>query len=115
MLSESSVGPRKGSQLKNKHRYQPGTYFGMLIMFSARDGMPIAFINDGFLQHMRVAGGAGLGVKYLARPHSHVIGIIGSCGMVRSYLSVPGGAQITKVKVYSPSQGNAKCLSQGNE
>jgi alanine dehydrogenase len=81
----------------------------MLIMFSARDGMPAAFINDGFLQHMRVAGGAGLGVKYLARQDSHVVGMIGSGGMARTYLEAFAAVRkITKVKVYSPNQANAK-------
>jgi alanine dehydrogenase len=109
MLSDIVSWPGdKGSQRENKHCIQPGTYFGMLIMFSARDGMPIAFINDGFLQHMRVAGGAGLGVKYLARPDSHVIGMIGSGGMARSYLEAFAAVRkITRVKVYSPSRGNA--------
>ena len=85
----------------------------MLIMFNARDGMPMAFINDGFLQHMRVAGGAGLGVKYLARPDSHMVGMIGSGGMARTYLEAFAAVrQITKVKVYSPSQNNAKVYAK---
>jgi alanine dehydrogenase len=110
MLSDIVSWPgEKGNQRENKHCIQPGTYFGMLMMFSARDGMPIAFINDGFLQHMRVAGGAGLGVRYLARPDSHVVGMIGSGGMARTYLEAFAAVrQITKVKVYSPSQANAK-------
>src|SRR5262247_793627 len=110
MLSDIVSWPgEKGNQRENKHCIQPGTYFGMLIMFSARDGMPVAFINDGFLQHMRVAGGAGLGVKYLARQDSHVVGMIGSGGMARSYLEAFAAVRkISKVKVYSPSQANAK-------
>jgi alanine dehydrogenase len=110
MLSDIVSWPgEKDSQRENKHCIQPGTYFGMLIMFSARDGMPVAFINDGFLQHMRVAGGAGLGVKYLARQDSHVVGMIGSGGMARTYLEAFAAVRkITKVKVYSPNQANAK-------
>jgi alanine dehydrogenase len=114
MLSDIVSWPgEKGNQRENKHCIQPGTYFGMLIMFSAHDGMPIAFINDGFLQHMRVAGGAGLGVKYLARPDSHVVGMIGSGGMARTYLEAFAAVrQITKVKVYSPSQDNARIYAK---
>jgi alanine dehydrogenase len=78
-------------------------------MFSARDGMPAALINDGFLQHMRVAAGAGLGVKYLAKQDSHTVGMIGSGGMARSYLEAFSCVrEITKVKVYSPNQENAR-------
>src|SRR5690242_1823859 len=110
MLSDIVSWPgEKGNQRENKHCIQPGTYFGMLVMFSARDGMPAAFINDGFLQHMRVAGGAGLGVKYLARQDAHIVGMIGSGGMARTYLEAFSEVRkITKVKVYSPNRENAK-------
>lgn len=109
MLSDIVSWPgEKGSRRENKHCIQPGTYFGMLAMFNARDGMPAAFINDGFLQHMRVAAGAGLGVKYLACRDSRVVGMIGSGGMARSYLEAFAAVRkITKVKVYSPNRANA--------
>ncbi|MET0643180.1 MAG: thiamine pyrophosphate-dependent enzyme, partial [Candidatus Binatia bacterium] len=114
MLSDIVSWPGEpGNQRENKHCIQPGTYCGMLIMFSARDGMPAAFINDGFLQHMRVAGGAGLGVKYLARQNSHVVGMIGSGGMARTYLEAfTAVRKITKVKVYSPSRANAELYAK---
>jgi alanine dehydrogenase len=114
MLSDIVSWPgEKGNQRENKHCIQPGTYCGMLFMFSARDGMPAAFINDGFLQHMRVAGGAGLGVKYLARPNSESVGMIGSGGMARTYLEAFAAVRkITKVKVYSPHRDNAKLYAQ---
>jgi len=110
MLSDIVSWPGKeGEQRENKHCIQPGTYCGLLFMFSARDGMPAALINDGFLQHMRVAGGAGLGVKYLAKKDSHTVGMIGSGGMARSYLEAFACVRrITKVKVYSPNQENAR-------
>ena len=114
MLSDVVSWPgEKGNQRENKHCIQPGTYFGMLILFDTRNGMPAAFINDGFLQHMRVAGGAGLGVKYLARQDSHVVGMIGSGGMARTYLEAFAAVRkITKVKVYSPNQGNAQLYAE---
>ncbi len=110
MLSDIVSWPgEKGQQRENKHCIQPGTYCGLLFMFSAKDGMPAALINDGFLQHMRVAGGAGLGVKYLAREDSHVVGMIGSGGMARTYLEAFAAVRkITRVRVYSVSPANAK-------
>src|ERR671922_2300375 len=114
MLSDIVSWPgEKGNQRENKHCIQPGTYFGMLVMFSARDGMPAAFINDGFLQHMRVAGGAGLGVKYLARENSHTVGMIGSGGMARSYLEAFSAVRkITQAKVYSRNHANARLYAE---
>ncbi len=110
MLSDVVSWPKKnGNQVENKHCIQPGTYCGFLFMFSTHDGMPVALINDGYLQHMRVGAGAGLGVKYLSRTDSHVVGMIGSGGMARTYLEAFAAVRkITKVKVYSPNAANVK-------
>lgn len=110
MLSDivSWPGPA-GQQREDKHCAQPGTYCGLLFMFSVADGLPVALINDGYLQHMRVAGGAGLGAKHLAREDSHVVGMIGSGGMARTYLEAFAAVRkITKVKVYSANPANAR-------
>jgi alanine dehydrogenase len=114
MLSDIVSWPgEKGNQRENKHCIQPGTYCGLLFMFSARDGMPAAIINDGFLQHMRVAAGAGLGVKYLAREDSRTVGMIGSGGMARTYLEAFSALRkITTVKVYSPNRANAELYAK---
>ena len=110
MLSDIVSWPgKRGKQRENKHCIQPGTYCGLLFMFSASDGMPAALINDGYLQHVRVAAGAGLGVKYLARRDSRVVGMIGSGGMARSYLEAFAAVRrITRVKVYSAHPANAQ-------
>ena len=47
---------------------------------STRNGEPLAFINDGVLQHMRVGGGAGIGARHLARADARTVGILGSGG-----------------------------------
>src|SRR5207302_7496527 len=86
----------------------PGTFLGLLFLFSAKDATPVAMINDGFLQHCRVGGGAGLGVKYLSRADSSVVGMIGSGGMARTYLDAFCQVRrIGKVKVWSPNAENA--------
>ena len=56
-----------------------------MMVFSVRNGEPLAIINDGLIQHMRVGACAGLGAKYLARQDA-VVGIFGSGGMARTYL-----------------------------
>ncbi len=114
MLSDIVSWPgAQGSQRENKHCIQPGTYCGLLFVFSARDGMPAALINDGFLQHMRVAAGAGLGVKYLAKQGSRSVGMIGSGGMARTYLEAFSCVRkIERVQVYSPNAENARLYAK---
>ena len=71
MLSDMVNWPRQyGRVRENKWAGQPDTFCGLLFLFSAKDAVPVAMIKDGFLQHLRVGGGAGLGVKYLSRQDS---------------------------------------------
>src|SRR4051812_4780933 len=114
MLSDMVAWPREYGRIReNKYAKQPGTFCGLLFLFSAKDGTPVAMINDGILQHMRVGGGAGLGVKYLSRPDSKTVGMIGSGGMARTYLDAfLQSRKITKVKVFSPNAENVRTYAR---
>lgn len=90
-----------------KYCIQPGTFCGVVMVFSTRNGEPLAIINDGIIQHMRVGGCAGLGAKYLSREDSNIVGILGSGGMARTYLLAFNEVRrIRQVKVYSPTKKN---------
>jgi alanine dehydrogenase len=110
MLSDMVSWPREHGKIReNKYASEPGTFCGLLFLFDARNGAPVAMFNDGVLQHMRVGGGAGLGVKYLSRENSETVGMIGSGGMARTYLSAfLQSRKIRKVKVYSPNEDNVR-------
>jgi alanine dehydrogenase len=110
MLSDMVAWPREYGRIReNKYARAPGTFLGLLFLFSAKDATPIAMINDGFLQHLRVGGGAGLGVKYLSKPDSSIVGMIGSGGMARTYLDAFLQVRpIRKVKVWSPNADNVR-------
>ena len=110
MLSDMVAWPREYGRIReNKYARAPGTCLGLLFLFSAKDATPLAMINDGFLQHYRVGGGAGLGVKYLARPDSSIVGMIGSGGMARTYLDAfVQVRKIRTVKVWSPNADNVR-------
>jgi alanine dehydrogenase len=106
MKSDIISWPRdpNGGWTEEKYCVKPGTYCGLILLFSTRNGEPLAIINDGHLQHARVAGGAGLGVKYLARRNSQTVGMLGSGGMARAYLEAFCVVRpIKRVKVYSPT------------
>ena len=117
MLSDMVNWPREYGRIReNKFAREPGTYCGLLFLFSAKDATPVAIINDGFLQHYRVGGGAGLGVKYLSRPESATVGMIGSGGMARTYLDAFRQVRpIKRVKVWSPNTANAAAYASEME
>src|SRR5437867_6162201 len=94
-------------ETEEKYCMQPGTWCGLVMVFSVRNGEPLAIINDGLIQHMRVGGCAGLGAKYLAREDACDVGIFGSGGMARSYLEAFYEVRkLRRVKVYSPTKSN---------
>ena len=96
-----------------KYCIEPGTFCGIVMVFSTRNGEPLAIINDGIIQHMRVGGCAGLGVKYLSREDSNVVGIFGAGGMARTYLLAFNEVRkISEVRVYSPTKKNRDTFAQ---
>ncbi|MEE9549074.1 MAG: ornithine cyclodeaminase family protein [Candidatus Binatia bacterium] len=98
---------------EEKYCIRPGTYCGLIMVFSVRNGEPLAIINDGVLQHMRVGGCAGLGAKYLSRPDSSVVGIFGSGGMAQTYLMAFNEVRkLKRVKVYSPTKGHREAYAR---
>jgi alanine dehydrogenase len=104
---------RNGNRTEEKYCREPGTYCGLIFLVSTRNGEPLAFINDGVLQQFRVGGGAGIGVKYLAREDSHVVGMLGSGGMARTFLDAFKCVRdIRLCKVYSPTAANREAFAQ---
>lgn len=106
MKSDIITWPRdtEGNWTEKKHCREPGTYCGLIFLLSTRNAEPLAFINDGVLQHMRVGGGAGIGVKYLSREDSQVVGMLGSGGMARTFLEAFTCVRDLRLcKIYSPN------------
>jgi alanine dehydrogenase len=94
----------RGNWTEEKYCREPGTYCGLILLISTENAEPLAFINDGHLQHMRVGGGAAIGAKYLSRENCHVVGMLGSGGMARSFLEgFKCVRDIRRCKVYSPN------------
>ena len=115
MKSDIITWPRDAADnwTEEKHCRESGTYCGLILLVSTRNAEPLAFINDGVLQHMRVAGGAAIGAKYLARADSYVVGMLGSGGMARTYLEAFKCVRDIKLcKVFSPTAGNREAFAR---
>lgn len=114
MKSDVMTWPRdaEGNWTEDKYCIEPGTYCGLVMLFSSQNGEPLAMINDGYIQHMRVGGGAGIGVKALARQDATSVGILGSGGMARTYLDAFCAVRdIKRVKVFSPTKANREAYA----
>jgi alanine dehydrogenase len=105
-------GPN-GTRTESKYCMQPGTYCGLVLLFSTQNGEPLAIINDGHLQHMRVGASAAVGARLLARVDAHSVGMIGSGGMARTVLeALVEVRDIKTAKVYSRVAANREAFAQ---
>ena len=110
MKSDVVYWPGQGTE--EKYCMEPGNYCGLIMVFSIANGEPLAIINDGVLQHMRVGGCAGLGAKLLSREDASVVGMFGSGGMARTYLQAFHEVRkIEEVRAYSPTRANREAYA----
>lgn len=97
---------------QEKYCTRPGIFCGLILLTSTETGEPLAFLNDGHLQHMRVGGDGGIGVKYMAQPDAEVVGMIGSGGMARTHMqSFMHVRQIKKLQVFSPTKAHREAFA----
>ena len=103
----------QGAITQEKYCVRPGSFCGLILLNSIENGEPLALINDGYLQHMRVGADSGIGAKYMAREDATVVGMIGSGGMARSHVdSFLQARQIKKIQVYSPTKANREAYAK---
>ncbi len=80
-------------------------FCGLVFFFDTRSGLPLAIINDGYLQHARVAACAGIAAKYLARKDAKTLCLLGSQWMARTHaLAFCAVRPISLIQVYSPNR-----------
>ena len=101
-----------GVKTQEKYCQRPGLFCGLILIFSTDNGEPLAIMNDGHLQHLRVGATAGLAAKYLSRMDADTVGMIGSGGMAWTHaLAFAEVRQIKRVQVYSPTQSNREAFA----
>ena len=113
MKSDMLVWEKQGDlETEDKYCIRPGTYCGLIFLLNVRNAEPLALMNDGYLQHMRVGACAGLGTKYLARKNSKVLAMIGSGGMARTYAeAIKLVRSIEAMRVFSPTKANREAYA----
>src|SRR5579871_4456917 len=106
-----------GAVTQEKYCTRPGRYCGLIFLTSIETGEPLALIHDGVLQHMRVAGDGGIGVKYMAKENATVVGMLGSGGMARWHMDafMHVRPSIRKLRVYSPTKANREAFGREME
>ncbi len=97
----------RGARTQEKFARRPGLYCGFILLTSIETAEPLAFINDGHLQHMRVAADSALGTDIMARRNCATLGLLGSGEMARSHVeALLQVRDIRRIKVFSPTPAN---------
>jgi ornithine cyclodeaminase/alanine dehydrogenase-like protein (mu-crystallin family) len=92
---------------EQKYAGAPGTFCGLILLLSTDDARPLAIIQDGVIQHMRVGAAGAIGVDVMARTDATTLGMLGSGGMARSFLEAIAHVRpLSRVTAYSPTRKN---------
>jgi alanine dehydrogenase len=101
------AGTRSRTRTQEKHCVRPGKFCGLILLLDARTGEPVAMLNDGLLQHLRVGADSAIGARFGARADAAVLGMFGSGGMARSHVEAFLAVRpLERVQVYSPTRAN---------
>jgi alanine dehydrogenase len=104
---------RDGAVTQEKYCREPGLYCGLVFLTSVESGEPLAFINDGVLQHMRVGADAAIGARHLARHDATVLGMLGSGGMARTHVEALMAVRpLRKLQVFSPTPSHRESFAR---
>ena len=97
----------------DKHAGSEGQFCGLVLLFNTTNGLPLAILNDGHIQHMRVAAAAAVAAKYLAREDSEKLCILGSSSMAHTHAeSICAVRPIKSIDVYSPNQEHRETFAR---
>jgi ornithine cyclodeaminase/alanine dehydrogenase-like protein (mu-crystallin family) len=101
-----------GVVTQEKYCSRPGLFCGLILLTDVQTGEPLAFINDGVLQHMRVGADGAIGAKHMARKGARVLGMLGSGGMARAHVEALGCVrEIGKLQVFSPTRAHREAFA----
>jgi alanine dehydrogenase len=107
--------PKKGNNIvREKVPAAPnGRYTGLVLLFSAENGEPLAIMPDGVMQRMRVGAANGLGIKYLARKSAGTVGILGSGWQAGAQLMAACAVRDIKlIRCFSPTKSNRESFAE---
>lgn len=91
------------------------SYVGLVFLFSSATGELISILQDGMLQRFTVGAINAIGAKYLSRPDSSIVGLIGAGGQAGPQLAALKEVRpIKQVRVYSPAAGEAEKFAKAN-
>jgi len=89
-----------------------GSHVGMVTLFDARDGLPLALLEGGLLTEIRTAAASALATRELAREDARTLAILGTGAQAwRHALAIPLVRPIEVVRLWGRTRANAEQLA----
>jgi ornithine cyclodeaminase/alanine dehydrogenase-like protein (mu-crystallin family) len=103
-----------GRRRRDKLAVAPGgRYVGLVLLFDIRTLEPLAILQDGELQRMRVGCTSALAAKHAARPDARVVGLIGSGWQAETQLvALCQVRDVSEVRAYSTDPGRVRAFAE---
>lgn len=101
---------RDGLRRREKIPAAPGQrWVGLVMLFDMETLVPLAIMQDGYLQRMRVGATSGLAAKNLARPDARSVGMIGTGWQAGAQLlALHELGTIEEYRVFSTDEGRCR-------
>jgi len=89
-----------------------GSHVGMVVIFDADTGLPLALMEGGLLTEIRTAAASALATRTLSRPESSTLAILGTGAQAeRHALAIPLVRPIRRVRIWGRSTERAAALA----
>ncbi len=107
-----------GLERDDKYAGRPGLFCGLVLLFDLTTGEPLAILNDGLLQQMRVAATSAIAANHMALADSRILGLIGSGYQAHAHAQAfVSSHPIEQIYIFSPTPERRQQLADelGNE
>ena len=105
---------RDGRRRREKVPAAPGgRYVGLVLLFDIASLVPLAIMQDGYLQRMRVGATSALAARHLARPDARIVGLIGTGWQAGAQLlGLHERGDVADYRVYSTNPQGCRAFCQ---
>jgi ornithine cyclodeaminase len=90
-----------------------GSHVGMVIIFDADNGLPLAMLEGGVLTEIRTAAASALATRALSRPESKVLAVLGTGAQAEWHArAIPVVRPIEQLRIWGRNPAHAAALAQ---
>lgn len=108
---------RDGQTIQEKLPRATGErYVGLVVLFDADDGTPLAIMPDGYMQRLRVGAASAIGAKQLAPANATTFGLLGAGWQADGQMAAMTEVfDLEWVRVYSPTPASRTSFADDAE